>query len=244
MNRRQLQKFSRRWHRRLGVVLGIQFLFWTLGGVYFAWFHIENVRGQYEKTKQSTGSLNSLAGMVDLPTLQAQVQLELVNKVIIKPWLDTTVVLFQQNRDQIEMYDAFTGRKLSPISESMAVKIAQADFYPQASIQQVTRVTLKSGEYKGPVPAYRIDFDNTKATHIYVHENTGEVTARRNRIWRMFDFLWMLHILDFGERENFNNWLLKILSILGLVSILSGYILWASTTPLLRKKQNKKMQNE
>lgn len=49
LSRNQLQNFARRWHRRLGVIVGIQFLFWTISGTYFAWFHIENVRGNHDK---------------------------------------------------------------------------------------------------------------------------------------------------------------------------------------------------
>ena len=34
------QYYRRRFHRYMGVTIGIQFLFWTLGGLYFSWSDI------------------------------------------------------------------------------------------------------------------------------------------------------------------------------------------------------------
>jgi len=49
--------------------------------------------------------------------------------------------------------------------------------------------------------------------------------ARRNDDWRFFDFFWMLHIMDYEERENFNNPLLITASIFALVTVLAGLLL-------------------
>jgi len=50
--------------------------------------------------------------------------------------------------------------------------------------------------------------------------------------------MWMLHILDFNERENINNWLLRILSLLGMLTVLSGYFLWLLTSTPLRPRRD------
>jgi len=36
----------RKTHRYLGVFIGIQFLFWTLGGLYFSWNNMNDVHGE------------------------------------------------------------------------------------------------------------------------------------------------------------------------------------------------------
>lgn len=51
--------------------------------------------------------------------------------------------------------------------------------------------------------------------------------ARRNRIWRLYDFFWMLHIMDYDERENFNNPLIRAFAATGLLFALSGLFLVA-----------------
>jgi uncharacterized iron-regulated membrane protein len=39
----------RRIHRYLGVLLGIQFLFWTIGGLYFSWSNMDEIHGDFQK---------------------------------------------------------------------------------------------------------------------------------------------------------------------------------------------------
>ncbi|GAA6152458.1 hypothetical protein [Pseudoteredinibacter isoporae] len=235
MGQKTLQSFMRRWHRRLAIVIGLQFLAWTLGGAYFAWFHIDNVRGQYERNvSPAKASLRSgsLAGKSLLPIdeLSNKVQLKAIHTVELIHWRGQWAYWFKQDRDQSRLINAQTGAQLSPVSEDTAVAIAQDDFAHASPVLAVTRLEAHNNEYKGPLPAYQVTFDHPKKTNLYVHENSGRVTARRNWVWRGFDFLWMLHILDFNAREDFNNWALRILSILGLITLFSGYGLWFLTS--------------
>ena len=39
--------YSKKIHRYLGVFIGIQFFFWTLGGFYFSWTNINEIRGDH-----------------------------------------------------------------------------------------------------------------------------------------------------------------------------------------------------
>jgi len=240
MGRRHIQKLTRRWHRRLGVVIGIQFLFWTLGGFYFSWFNIDNVRGEYERKIQDPPNLKQLSGLLSVDEILKKATSDTVYEIQIARFMDRPVYRLIKNKDEVEMFDARTGEKISPISREQARKIARQDFALPSEIVGIQLVTVKGGEYKGPIPAYRVSFDNWKNTNVYVHANTGVVTARRNSIWRGFDFLWMFHILDFKNRQNFNNWVLRILSVFGLITLFSGYLLWGVTTPLLRRKRKKK----
>ena len=67
------------------------------------------------------------------------------------------------------------------------------------------------------------DADNT---HIYIDQATGAVAARRNDAWRRFDFFWMLHTMDYSGRDDFNTpWLIGF-SVLGLLSVGSGWVIW------------------
>jgi uncharacterized iron-regulated membrane protein len=235
MKRPQIQKLSRRWHRILGPLIGVQLLLWTLGGIYFSWFDLDNVHGDYERAEQAVPDLREVSVAVSIETLLERSELARVEEVRLGTFHDRTVVRLYRDRDRVEMYDATSGEKLSPIGEAEARTIAAADFAPSGEIVSVQMVGEKEGEYRNAVPAWQVRFDNWKRTHVYVHANTGLVTARRNAIWRGFDFLWMLHILDFRERENFNNWLLRVLSLLSLITIVTGYVLWLVTTPLLRR---------
>ena len=42
----------RRAHRYLGVFLGIQFLFWTVSGLYFSWTNLDEIHGnQFKRSR-------------------------------------------------------------------------------------------------------------------------------------------------------------------------------------------------
>jgi len=41
--------YIRKTHRWLGIFLGVQFLLWTAGGLYFSWSNIDEVHGDLQK---------------------------------------------------------------------------------------------------------------------------------------------------------------------------------------------------
>lgn len=49
----------------------------------------------------------------------------------------------------------------------------------------------------------------------------------------------MIRTMDYEGRDNFNNIILRSFSILGLITILSGFTLWYTSSPTIRKIFNK-----
>ena len=176
---------------------------------------------------------------VSLASLVMNSQLDPIIAIEAGSLLDFPVYRMIQDDDHAEVYHATTGERLSPISAELAVDIAETDFAPDVPVSAVEMVDAHTpgGEYRGPLPAWKVSFKNWKKSALYVSVNEGRVISRRSTVWRAFDFLWMLHIMDFQERDNFNNWLLRIVSVLGLVTVLSGYVLWYLTSPLTRPKK-------
>jgi hypothetical protein len=73
---------------------------------------------------------------------------------------------------------------------------------------------------------------------LYVSSEFGRVESFRNNKWRLFDLLWMMHTMDYKQRDNFNNWLLRAFSIFGLLTIFSGFALfWVSSKTIRRKRK-------
>ena len=51
MANRKISLNIRKTHRYLGLFLGIQFLFWTISGLYFSWTNLDEIHGdQFKKT--------------------------------------------------------------------------------------------------------------------------------------------------------------------------------------------------
>ncbi|UCD38971.1 MAG: PepSY domain-containing protein [Fidelibacterota bacterium] len=237
MSRRSRQKSIRKWHRRLGPVIGLQLLLWSLGGIYFSWVHITDVPDETDVGVGEEVNLKYENFLAPIPPLIRNSQLAWVEKIQLGKLLNVPVYRFIQDEHHAETYDAITGDKLSPIDRATAIAVAQLHFVPDVPIRRVIRVETPRGEYRGPVPAWKVSFDNWKASAVYVSASTGRVTARRSMIWRVYDLLWMLHIMDYKQREDLNNWIIRVMSLLGLITIASGYYMWYLTTPLLHSPQ-------
>ena len=142
--------------------------------------------------------------------------------------------------------NAMNGEALSPISKGLATDIALADFTDNAKVKSIELIEddLSShSEYRGKeLPVWRVTLDHHSGTVIYVSAQRGIVTARRNNRWRLFDFFWMLHTMDYQGRDNFGHWILRAFSVFGVVSVLSGYWLWWRTSSVRRRLRQHKQR--
>ena len=46
--------------------------------------------------------------------------------------------------------------------------------------------------------------------------------AERHDLWRIFDFVWMFHIMDYEAREDVNNILLRVATWMAVATSLTG----------------------
>jgi|TARA_R110001583_G_scaffold106923_6_gene255426 hypothetical protein len=80
-----------------------------------------------------------------------------------------------------------------------------------------------------------ISYETPENIKAYVSIKDGSFQTIRHRNWRWFDFLWMTHTMDYQGRDNFNTFLLRAFSLLGLITVLSGFTLWYISSPTMRK---------
>ena len=71
-------------------------------------------------------------------------------------------------------------------------------------------------------PVWRIDFEKPDAASFCVDAKTAEIKAVRTGLWRTFDFMWGLHIMDWSNRENFNSWWIKTVAALSVFFFFTG----------------------
>jgi len=84
-------------------------------------------------------------------------------------------------------------------------------------------------EFRGrALPLFRVrsEGDNNSQINFFLNAYSGEIVAIRSPSWRIWDLMWGLHIMDWEDREDIDNLLLKIFSILALISSLSGILLF------------------
>ncbi|MBK8054878.1 MAG: PepSY domain-containing protein [Saprospiraceae bacterium] len=243
MTKFQFQKQARKWHRYLGLILGIQFLFWTIGGLYFSWTSIETIRGEDIKNEKPsliipTGG-RSLSTLTD--SLQSVKQGLMIDQIQLVDILGEAHYQVHIKKPELKVL-LFNAHSLAPrkeINEKEAIELAQKSLKNPSKLLKTEYLTTTHGhhEYREkPLPAYAITFDKPNNTTVYVSPNLGSVQSFRNDKWRIFDFLWMMHTMDYQERDDFNNWLLRLFSIFGLVTLLSGFTLFFLTTKFQTKK--------
>lgn len=220
-------------------------LFWTVSGLIFSWNPIKKVRGENNIRSPKRIDLSKsklleirevLANPKVIPSNSSATMIE-IRAMLERPVFEITVRGRGPNH---VLVDAVSGDVLSPISKSLAEEIALNDFSEDAKVVRSEYIDRPQGphsEYrKKEIPVWKVELDHSSGTVIYVSANRGEVVTRRNNRWRMFDFFWMLHTMDYQGRDNFNSWLLRIMSAFGVLSVLTGYWLWFRS----RRKSKKK----
>ena len=214
-------------HKWLALLMALQILFWFASGLFFAWFPIERVRSEQAKAEQVGAPVPLDEAAAGLARLRGA-GVPGAETVEVRRLLGRPVALMRAHEGPPVLYDLADGRRLSPVPMTLAAQIAEADQVGDLRAARVSRVTGETTEYRGALPAWRVDFEDGEGRAIYVAADTGQVTARRSTLWRTYDFLWGLHIMDWRGHEDFNSWLLIIATFLGLVVVLSGIIMLPS----------------
>lgn len=246
--------YIRKTHRWLGVILGIQFLLWTIGGLYFSWSNMDEVHGDFQKRNapllSSDISLVSPTMVLDtirkIHQIDSIVSVQLI-EILGKPFYQVRCISAINNEANHEhdmqtmnhLANAETGKLRGPLSKEEAIEVAKMRFNGEPKVKSVESIINTNGhhEYReNPLPAYAITFEHPSKTTVYVASELGTVQKFRNNKWRIFDFLWMMHTMDYEGRDHFGNWLLRAFSIFGLVTVLSGFALFFVSTKRRKKK--------
>jgi len=195
------KKFIRGLHRYLSIFIAIQLLLWTVSGIYFAFNKIESVRGEQYR----------LAGQAEYRIFDR---------------LGQQVIASIKNGDVL--YKTYPeGKILEALSPQQAIVIAETKTTLKPIEAILITEEISGSEYRGrDLPIYKVLTETDDNTSIYINPMSGDISAIRSDSWRMWDLLWSLHIMDYDERDNINNFLLRLFSILALVSSISGITLF------------------
>ena len=219
-----IQKWIVRIHKWVALIVGLQIVLWIAGGLVMSAIPIEIVRGEHKIEERSPVLLNTetllpIAGAAKKIGSSAVTSAEL-GEMLGKPvWR-----IVDENSDTV-IVDAQSGEVLSPLNESLARQIAEYDYNGEAASTSVEQLNEPPTEYNKPGPVWRVEFNDRDKTTIYVDPSLGEVTARRSETWRVFDFFWKLHVMDYDDGADFNHPLLITAAGMAVFVSLSGFIL-------------------
>jgi len=233
VNRKTAQKI-RKTRRYLGVFLGLQFILWTSSGLYFSWTDIDDIHGdQFKNLEYQPKAFKNLISFSELNVSEGIRDIE-IRDINNQPyyWINKT-----------QLYSAINGKLKNSITKEEALYVAKNYMKPDLEVSTIELIEEigKHHEYREKLlPAYVISYNHHEALKAYVSVKDGKFQTVRHRSWRWFDFLWMTHTMDYEGRDNFNTLVLRAFSLLGLITVLSGFLLWYTSSPSIRKLLKRK----
>jgi uncharacterized iron-regulated membrane protein len=231
--RHRVQILARKTHKWLGLFIGLQVVVWSLSGLYMTVVHIDTIHGDHliRHAPERSVDARALADPVAIATAHDAQSIRL-------GWLrGNPIYVVKRSTDELAI-DAKTGAATQQPTEAEIRALAKAIYTGNDPIASADLIMDIPGEIRGrKPPLWRVEFDQWNKPTLYLSPATGELVSRRHELWRIFDFVWMLHIMDYDERENVNNPLLRTFTWGAVLMALSG--VWLLFYSFHRKKKKK-----
>lgn len=223
LSRRQLM----RWHVWLGWLIGVPLVLWTVTGLVMVARPIDVVRGTDLRAE-----LPPLPAMMAYPpAIRANADSITLKQTALGPrWI------VEQGEDRYAIDPAAAGRKLPTLTrpQAQASALAYRKTAAQIVATQLTSATAPPADLRQPRAAWGVKFSD--GARFYIDAQTGELIAVRTRWWRVFDFMWGLHIMDLQTREDTHHPILILFAALAAIGSVLGCVL------MIRKYSRPKRQ--
>lgn len=215
---------SRKVHKWIFLFIGVQALLWTLSGFYMVAMDLDFIHGDHLVRNLQEPLPTTFAELLSTEALlRDRADVKSVQLKSIREKLFYVV----RDADGAQLLDAHSGAEIPPLDRRRAIELA-GHYYsgdqPAASAKLLT-ANPPSEISARILPVWRVDFEDRYGTSFYIDPNTGALVTRRHDYWRAFDFLWMLHIMDYEERADIHNPLLLAATLFSLASVLAGLVL-------------------
>ena len=216
----QSRHFIRRAHKILGLVIGVLFLFWTMSGLFFTLYPIEQIRGEHLVDK----SLSAAPDFGETELLSPTFVLGAAETVTLRRG-HTGPVYEVSGEGFARVHDAVTGARLTPLDKDSAANLAQLYWTGEGTLTQIDYVETPPREAGSASPLWRVKFDGAQPATLWIDPDRAKLKAVRTTHWRIFDVLWRFHILDITGADRFDSWWLRLAAFLGLTLVLFGFAL-------------------
>lgn len=215
-------KKARKYHRWLMAGVGVQFLFWSITGVYMVSMNIHYIHGE-SLVKDDDEKLD--LGSIEFPMSALVAEYPNARAISLTQRMGAPIYIFTKGANTFSI-DAITGAQLPKLNEAAAIAIAR---YHYAASDEITGSRLIRFSSDMPeelssrhLPVWQVTFDNVAAPTFYISQQTGEIVTKRHHYWRLFDWMWRFHIMDYDNGENVKNGFLFFVAAIGVIAALLG----------------------
>ncbi|MBD1580689.1 PepSY domain-containing protein [Pseudoalteromonas sp. S16_S37] len=213
----------RKYHKWLMAFIGVQFLIWSITGLYMVTMDIHYIHGEsLQRQNQHPIAVNQVNySLSDLHSEYPGAHQVTLTQLMAEP-----VYHFIDKDHTQRLIDAKTGQLLPLIDKLQALKIAKHQYTSGDAIASVQLIDnqsqLPSELASRHLPVWQVVFDNVWAPTFYISQNSGDIVTKRHFFWRLFDWMWRFHIMDYDDGENVANWFLLLIALLGTLAALFG----------------------
>ncbi len=227
-------------HRWVSLVVVIQLILWATSGLVFALIPARSITSAVAEDAHEERLITD--PWLAPEAVLARVPIEhrsSVYRLELRRSGDRDVWIARAGGGWVGRYDATSGDE-APLGPEDAARIASEDQDSRPEAREVVRYDEAPPiEYRGrALPAYRVTLDDEESTGVWVDARTGDVTARRTDRWRIYDFFWALHIMDYTGREDSHHPLLIAAAALAELTALTGLVLWLRRIPRKRRPES------
>ena len=216
-----MASWLRKYHKWLSLLLGVQMLLWIISGAYMVWMDLDFIHGDHLVKPQEQQM--PAAGEIGVTLSELLVRYPETSSSTLLPVTGRAVYQLKQPGGVV-IIDAGTGRELSIISEQQARRLASEIYALDGEIASARLIERDPPSELGsrPLPVWQVNFNDFGNSSLYLSAHTGALLTKRHDFWRLFDVMWMLHIMDYEERSDVHNALLTWFGLFGLLTALTG----------------------
>ena len=215
--------FLRKLHKWLGLLIGLQVLLWAASGVMFAWLNPADVHATASVRAQEPPILAPTAVKAEPATWLADYAGRDLYDVRVVAVADRWAWRVEL-QDRAELRSIEDGAPLQ-LDERWVRQLALDRYAGAGRLAAVTLQTQPNIESRASGPVWRAQFDDPQRTALYFAADDGHFIVARGATWRLYDFFWMLHTMDYAGRDNFNNPLIILIGFATLWLSISGVVL-------------------
>jgi len=204
--------------------VGLQFMIWTISGAYMVILDIDYIHGDSLVTPHKMNSIKP--SLVNFSINDLFTQYPNAKNIELNLLLNQAVYSFSIGSKQV-LLNAKTGKIIPPITEGYAKKIAQSLYINKNNKILNTELLTDNAPSElssRHLPVWRINFDDFASPTFYISAQTGILVTKRHSFWRIFDWMFSFHVMDYIEEDVSNN-LLRVFAIISLISSLFGMVL-------------------
>jgi len=207
-------------HKWLALLVGWQLFIWSISGLYMTFVDLDIIHGDHLVEMPAPAKISSATiRPIDSQLLQ---QLAPIRQIRLKSYFDLWVYEVVGDKT-FTLVNAASGQRQKALTQQQVIQRATQIYTGKGAIKSIHQLDTYPSELGGRQKSvWRVNFDDPFNPSLYFDPLSGRLISKRSDLWRVFDALWVLHIMDYWGSNQFEGYLFRIVAILSLCLTLFG----------------------